>query len=142
MKKYLLVVITLVAAGLLTESCSYNKTEDVYVQPALDTAGNVIAVWDTSCLGSPDTFGYASAVKPIIESSCAARSDCHGGNASYPPNLTTHAAVLEWVRPGQPKNSKIVNYITSGYMPLGGPELSDCEKAKITEWVNQGAKND
>lgn len=136
MKKYFLPASLLLFILALIEGCSYKNTDDVYVQP------DQVEIWDTACLGSPDTFGYAATIKPIVEANCATNSNCHAGNSSYPPNFTTHAGFAEWTKPGNPRGSRIREVISSGYMPLNNGPLSDCDQKKISQWIELGSKDD
>ena len=85
-----------------------------------------------------------SKVQAIFDRSCVR---CHGGNdelslASY-SNLMAGAAGRAVVRPGDPKNSPLVQYIEgarSPRMPKGGQPLSATEIKLISDWISAGAK--
>ena len=83
-------------------------------------------------------FSYTSDISPIITNNCL---NCHsaslaqgGVNLEGFDNLQTYA-----------QNGRLLGSVThaSGYfpMPLGAPKLSDCDLAKIRQWVNNGVLN-
>jgi hypothetical protein len=69
---------------------------------------------------------------------------CHGRNGVAPKNIfvndRTQLIASRAVVPGDP-GSPLVKMVESGAMPLGGPELSEEEKAALRSWVLIGAPN-
>jgi len=69
---------------------------------------------------------------------------CHGRNGVAPKNIfvndRTQLIASRAVVPGDP-GSLLVKMVESGAMPLGGPELSEEEKAALRSWVLIGAPN-
>ena len=69
---------------------------------------------------------------------------CHGRNGVAPKNIfvndRTKLITSRAVVPGD-SGSLLVKMVESGAMPLGGPELSEGEKAALRSWVLIGAPN-
>jgi len=42
---------------------------------------------------------------------------------------------------GDPINSRLIQLVSSGYMPYGGPPLSQDEVQSLVNWVAAGAPN-
>ena len=80
------------------------------------------------------TKSYAVNVKPIVQTSCAFDSDCHGtGSTSGPGSLLTYAQIFN-------ARSIIRSAVISGDMPKGA-SLSTAEKNAIACWIDNGAPN-
>jgi uncharacterized membrane protein len=86
-------------------------------------------------------------VQPILDAKCVG---CHGDNDPKEGlALNTHAAVMQGgehgavVVPGDPKGSKLVQFIDGSKtprMPFKQDPLSQEEIDKIAMWIEQGAK--
>jgi outer membrane lipoprotein-sorting protein len=85
-----------------------------------------------------------SKVQAIFDRSCVR---CHGGGQAL--SLTSYSELMAGaagrpvVRPGDPKNSLLVQYIEgsrSPRMPKGGPSLSAADIKLISDWIAGGAK--
>lgn len=78
-------------------------------------------------------------VKPVLQNKCVG---CHttATSANGMVALSTHAGVTSSITGG-----RLIGAIkhTPGFtaMPNGGPKLNDCEIAKISNWVTEGALN-
>ncbi len=84
--------------------------------------------------GSGPAKSFAVDVDPIIQSSCAASSGCHGsGSSAGPGSLLTYTQVFN-------ARSSIRSAVTSGSMPLNGG-LSVTQKNSIIFWIDSGAPN-
>jgi len=101
-----------------------------------DAAKEVVSTCD-----STGTISYSSQIKPIFNSSCGTNSNgCHSAASSF-GDLTNYNGVkihlpqmiLHCVLQDDPNNYKP--------MPLGAGKLSDCNIAKIRNWVAQGYPN-
>ncbi len=117
MKRVTLAV--LISAATLLSYCSGDKDE------TLNPGGN-------ACDGVNANF--AAHVQPILTTSCATNSSCHGdGSANGPGPLTNYT---------QAKNAatQIQSAVTSGRMPKNG-SLTTAQKNTINCWVNAGAPN-
>jgi len=94
---------------------------------------------DTLGTGSPGNVSgppksFAVDVDPIIQSSCAASSGCHGsGSSAGPGPLLTYTQVFN-------ARSSIRSAVSSGSMPLNGG-LSGTQKNSIIFWIDSGAPN-
>ena len=88
---------------------------------------------------SPWFFSKAQRAREILEQKCFR---CHGANGVAMKNvfvldrerLLSSKAVI----PGDP-DSLLLRMTDSGAMPVGGPELSQEEKAGLRDWVMRGA---
>lgn len=77
---------------------------------------------------------FSSDVNPIIISTCAINSGCHGaGSVNGPGPLTSYTLISRAA-------SDIKNAVVSKRMPLGS-SLSDADINKIKCWVDSGALN-
>lgn len=84
------------------------------------------------CSGAPKSF--SNEVLPIIQSSCAINSGCHGnGSNNGVGELLTYTKIFN-VR------SDIRSAVASGEMPLNG-SLTSTEKNAILCWIDGGAPN-
>lgn len=82
-----------------------------------------------SCDGIDSRF--SAKVSPIIQSSCATSSGCHGnGSTNGPGALTSFAQISNAA-------AAIRNAVISGEMPKNGT-LSTVQKNIIACWVNSG----
>jgi hypothetical protein len=80
------------------------------------------------------TKSFTVDVKPIVQTSCAFDSDCHGsGSNSGPGPLLTYAEIFN-------ARSIIRSAVVSGEMPQGA-RLSAAEKNAIACWIDNGAPN-
>jgi mono/diheme cytochrome c family protein len=93
--------------------------------------------------GEADRQGreLAERARDILNRRCY---QCHGRNGVAPKNIfvndRTQLIASRAVVPGDP-GSLLVKMVESGAMPLGGPELSEEEKAALRSWVLIGAPN-
>jgi hypothetical protein len=83
-------------------------------------------------------MSYTSHITPIINANC---KGCHNSaNPSAGIDVTTYNTLKTIV-----DNGKLLGVIAHqiGYspMPKNGSKLSDCNIAKITKWINNGAPN-
>jgi hypothetical protein len=67
-------------------------------------------------------------VRAIFEKSCIR---CHSGDSPR--------AGLDLSSPAKIRTGKILQMVSEGKMPLGGPKLSEAETAAIKAWVTEGA---
>ena len=86
---------------------------------------------------------FSTDIQPIFNSRCIS---CHGGTEGL--YLDSYAGVMNgsmsWpvVIPGDPINSRLIQLVSSEYMPYGGPPLSQDEVQSLVNWVAAGAPND
>jgi len=84
--------------------------------------------------GGGSAKSFAVDVDPIIQSSCAASSGCHGsGSSAGPGPLLTYTQVFN-------ARSSIRSAVLSGRMPPNGG-LSVTQKNSIIFWIDSGAPN-
>jgi hypothetical protein len=80
------------------------------------------------------TQSWAADVSPIISSSCAYSSGCHGtGSHEGPGALTTYQQVYN-------NRADIRSAVASGVMPENG-SLTTAQKNSIICWIDNGAAN-
>lgn len=88
--------------------------------------------------GAQVSFGQD--VLPIFQTYC---TSCHGNQAGL--SLETYANVITGsnhgavITPGDPQRSKLIRVVSSGYMPYGGPPLSQEQTQVLVNWVGSGA---
>lgn len=84
------------------------------------------------CSGPAKSF--ATDVNPVIQSTCATDSDCHGtGSNSGPGPLLTYSQIFN-------AHSDIRSAVLSGTMPKGR-HLSTTNRNAIICWIDNGAQN-
>ncbi len=85
---------------------------------------------------------YQADIQPIFDARCTA---CHGGTSGL--FLTSYDQAMRGgvkgpdIIPGDPAQSRLIQYVRRGYMPLGGPPLSQAQIETLTNWVAAGAPN-
>jgi hypothetical protein len=86
----------------------------------------------TDCTSVPKSF--STDVNPVIQSSCAINSGCHGsGSSQGPGELMTYAQILN-------AKSKIRTAVSNGTMPKNG-SITTAQKNSIICWIDSGAAN-
>lgn len=118
MKKSILV---LLISFFVTASCS--KSSD---------GGSGGGGGSTNCSGVPSSF--SANVNPIIQSTCAINSGCHGsGSPNGPGELLTYTQIF---------NARITikSSVANGTMPKNGT-LTTAQKNSIICWVDAGGPN-
>lgn len=102
--------------------------------------GNLSAPLATVPSTTTTAVSFKMEVQPIFNSRCVA---CHGGTAglflnNYENMLRggMHGSV---VIPGDPVSSRLIQYVSSGYMPAGGPPLTQAQIQTLVNWVAAGA---
>ena len=89
---------------------------------------------------------FQNDVLPILAQRCAL-AGCHVAGGPLGVDLRTYASVLQGgqrgaiVVAGDAAGSEIVNQISTGRMPPGGPPLDAAQVQLITDWINDGAQN-
>jgi uncharacterized membrane protein len=86
---------------------------------------------------------YSTTIKPIIENNCY---NCHStasaSNFGSGIVLDNHTDVKAWVDiTSGSDGGQLLQDVKSGRMPKGRSKLSDCEIAKISQWIKGGALN-
>lgn len=91
------------------------------------------------------TASFAKEVLPIFQQNCV---QCHGGQSTKAGLvLKTYADVMKGsqngavIKPGDSKNSFLVQQIVNGKMPQRAPKLSQALIDTIAAWVDAGAPN-
>lgn len=89
---------------------------------------------------------FQNDVLPILAQRCAL-AGCHVAGGPRGVDLSDYAAVMQGgqrgaiVVAGDAAGSELVNQIVTGKMPPGGPPLEAAEIQLITDWINDGAKD-
>ncbi len=118
-------MLVLVSIIFFFSACYYDKEDLVYPS----TGG----VCDTVAMK------YSVDVVNILSANCY---KCHAGTAALGGGnmLDNYTGLKFMVNNG--KLLKAINHLPgASEMPKGDPKLSDCNIAKITAWVNNGAPN-
>lgn len=120
-------------AGIFLIGCANDKPE---VMPKDNTPPTCDTVSVT----------YSLTVKPIIQAACL-DAGCHCPTCPQPggfANWNTYSGLFEYAGDSLRKLmllQKIKHEGSAPYMPLDAAKLSDCEIAKIQQWINLGAPN-
>jgi mono/diheme cytochrome c family protein len=91
---------------------------------------------------SSTAVSFSRDVQPVFNARCVS---CHGGTEGL--FLDSYVGVVNgsmgWpvVIPGDPINSRLIQLVSSGYMPYGGPSLNQDQIQKLVDWVAAGALN-
>jgi hypothetical protein len=86
----------------------------------------------SECSSAPKSFAHDA--NPIIQTSCAFDSDCHGtGSTSGPGPLLTYSEIFN-------ARHAISSAVASGVMPKDA-SLSASDKNAILCWIDNGAAN-
>ncbi|MCQ3976653.1 MAG: hypothetical protein DPW09_24740 [Anaerolineae bacterium] len=102
--------------------------------------GNLSAPLTTVSPTTTTAVSFKMEVQLIFDSRCVA---CHGGAAGL--FLNNYENVLRGgmhgsvVIPGVPVSSRLIQYVSSGYMPAGGPPLTQAQIQTLVNWVAAGA---
>ena len=90
---------------------------------------------------TPDAqVSFEQDVLPIFETYC---TSCHGNQAGL--SLETYENVIKGsnhdavIIPSNPQRSPLIRLVSSGYMPYGGPPLSQDQIQVLVNWVASGA---
>jgi hypothetical protein len=117
-----LLLLSLLPALALLNSCYYDKGEILYPETACDTS----------------RVTFSSSVVPILSSNC---NSCHGGaNPSAAIRLDTYAGVKLQVDNGRLWGA-VSHAPAYAPMPKNANQLSSCNLAKIRLWIAGGAPN-
>jgi hypothetical protein len=91
-------------------------------------------------------ISFSKQIAPLLVAKCGR---CHVDQAKGKISVSTYAALMKGsptagaiVTPGKGTDSRIVEVIESGDMPRGGGKLTAADLAMLTQWIDQGAKND
>ncbi|MBS1665888.1 MAG: hypothetical protein JST58_00775 [Bacteroidetes bacterium] len=123
MKNPVLLFLLIVVGLIFLNACYYDK-EQLLTPPKTVGTGSSTCVKDS----------FAVYINPMIQTSCANGSGCHGaGSSSGPGALTTYSQI-------KANATAIQASVSAGRMPLGSP-LSASQIQSITCWVNNGALN-
>jgi len=118
----LLIYIVFLIIGV--SSCKYDNEIELYPQTVDCDTLNV---------------GYAATIAPIISNSC---NGCHGGAAPSANVITDTYEGLKVIA----DNGRLWGVVNHepGYLPMPNnlPKLNDCDLAKISVWLNNGALED
>lgn len=145
MRTQILVCLVILAAGF--GSC---KHEPVYpVNPAQnDTTGNPVDPSNPDAGCDPSVVYFQNDVLPIFVSNCA-MSGCHNsGSAQDGVVLENYTSIMNSnvVEPYDAGNSDLIEAVTESdpdkhMPPPPNTSLTPDQINKITNWINQGAKN-
>jgi hypothetical protein len=111
---------------LMLSACTYDSAEELLSQAPPAPACDSLAVT------------FSASVAPLLQQQCAIchNSTLRNGNVS----LETYAQVQRVAADG-----RLLGVVTHapGYVPMpqNGPKLSDCELARLRNWVRQGMPN-
>ena len=88
---------------------------------------------------------YSKTIKPILQNNCySCHSTANGATLGGGIVLENHTNLIIWVDTAKGSDGGIlVNDIkhTGNPMPKSASKLSNCDIAKISYWVNEGAKD-
>ena len=99
-----------------------------------DSNGNNNSGGGTLDCSTVSNKAFTVDVNPIIQSSCATTSSCHGsGSANGPGALTSYTSIFN-------SRNSIRSAVSSGSMPQNST-LTTSQKNSILCWVDSGAPN-
>ena len=116
-------ILSVLAIMLITVSCSKSS----------DGGGGSGGGGSTTCSGVTNNK-FAADVNPIIQSTCATNSGCHGtGSSNGPGELLTYNQIFN-------ARVNIRTSVSNGTMPKTG-SLTAAQKNSIICWVEAGGQN-
>ena len=99
---------------------------------ACSKTGNDSTLNSIDCSGI--TKSFSTDVNPIIQTTCATNSGCHGsGSRNGPGELLSYSQIFN-------ARSTIRSAVLSGLMPQNG-SLTSSQKQSIICWIDNGAAN-
>lgn len=142
MKQFFLVMI--VALGFMTQSCQHEPP--VNPNGGKDTTGQNPPPAGNNC--NPDSVYFENEILPLLTSSCGTIG-CHdAGTKSEGLDVTTYNGIINSgkVKAGNPGGSDLVEVLNENdpdkvMPPPPANKLTPDQIAKITKWVQQGARN-
>lgn len=87
-----------------------------------------------------EAVSFKADIQPIFDRRCTV---CHGGTAGL--YLNSYDNVLRGgmngpvVVPRDPSSSRLLQYVSNGNMPLGGPPLTQAQVQTLSNWIAAGA---
>ena len=85
---------------------------------------------------------YATDIQPIFTNNCI---QCHGGTHSTGLDLSSYESVMSGsnngpvIISGDHSSSLLWQYVNSGFMPMGGADLTSPDVDSIAQWIDNGA---
>ena len=105
----------------------------------LSENGQVPAMESVEIANAETTFEQN--LLPILTAKCA-YAGCHVAGGPKNLDFSTYQAFIKGgddgpvFIPGNAQGSAIINEIVSGRMPIGGPQLTNAEIQRFTDWIN------
>lgn len=138
MKKSLVVLALLASFAITLNSCQHVPDYTDFIKDSTSVSSNC----------NPDTVYYENDIQPLLTSSCGI-SGCHdAGTREKGISVANYTDVLnsELVVPNRPDKSDIIEVITSNNSnkvmpPPPRSKLTSEQIAKISKWIEQGARN-
>lgn len=104
----------------------------VFAACSKDSSGNNNTGGGSIDCSTVTNKAFAADVNPIIQSTCATNSSCHGsGSVNGPGALTSYTAIFN-------SRTSIRSAVSSGSMPKNS-SLSTSQKNSILCWIDSGA---
>ncbi|HEX7077945.1 MAG TPA: choice-of-anchor D domain-containing protein [Candidatus Eisenbacteria bacterium] len=101
---------------------------------------------DVPVSGQGTTVSFANDIQPILTARCTDGCHQHPYFTDPETNDTYYSLVTQWqnlpygyVRPFDPANSWVYQYIVIGYMPADGSTVPPEDLDKIRQWILEGA---
>ena len=123
----LAIIVGGIIATMMSTGCANNKKDLLYTCDSTNVS-------------------YSKSIKPIMDNSC---NNCHStsqaANFGGSVILDTYDEVFNHLDTTSIANGgdggSLLTDVTSGKMPRSAPKLSNCDIAKIKNWIFEGAKN-
>jgi uncharacterized membrane protein len=122
-------ILTVIASVVLISSCKHEP-----INPNSNPTNSAVC--------NTDTAYFQNDVLPLFVSSCA-KSGCHDATTKAEGlNLSNYNSIMATneIKAGKPNDGDIMKEINRGSMPPSSP-LSADQKALLSKWISQGAKN-
>jgi hypothetical protein len=125
--------------SILLTSCKH-EPQEIIVQTNPTTTNTGATTSTTS--STNDSVCFNKQIQPLFNSSCA-KGGCHDAvTRADGYNFTSYSGIMQGIVPGKPSNGKIMKEIMDNSMPQNpNPPLSNTQKALLTKWIEEGAKN-
>ena len=126
--------------GGLELDCAGECGGDAIVDVCGDCEGSGLNS-DDCCGTSSSCVHYSTDIQPIFNNNCIL---CHTSSHPSGLDLSTNASYTSLISnnvivSGDHTNSKIWDYISTGYMPMNADDLNTDNVNLIAQWIDEGA---
>ena len=111
----------------------------------------IFSICNTSCVNNnkevlygcdSTNVTYSKTIVSVLTNNCyQCHSNANSSSIGGGINLEGYSNVRNWVQPNNTNGSILYTNVKSGRMPKNLPKISDCDIAKISNWIKNVAPN-